>query len=149
MERLEVFASFYDKIQAEEVASLMATQQIPCVVAEEKPMLSNYIAGEMDAPPFQVKINNVDFSRAKQLLQNYYETHIQEVDPGHYLHSFSAKELMEILQKPDEWNAQDIVIARKLLAAQGINLPGEEVARYNAERIKTLSKPERQQPSTM
>lgn len=143
MERFEVFASFYDKAQAEEVASLMETQQIPCMVTEEKRILSNYIVGEMDAPPFQVKISNIDFSRAKQLLQNYYETHIHEIDPGHYLHSFSATELMEILQKPDEWNAQDIVIARKLLAGQGINLPGEEVARYNAERIKTLSKPEK------
>ncbi len=143
METLEVFQSFYDRTQANEIATVLIQNNIPCMVVEESPALSTYITGEMGTPPFQLKISNTNFSRAKNALLEYYEQYIGQVDADYYLHDFSATELLGILQKPDEWSAQDIVIARKLLYAQGISISNEDLLKFNTSRIQTLSKPEK------
>jgi len=67
---------------------------------------------------------------------------ISELSPDYYLFSFSDDELLEIINKPYEWNNQDVIISRQILETRGKHITAEEINRIQSERVKELSRPE-------
>lgn len=54
---------------------------------------------------------------------------------------FSDEELLEVLQKPDEWNLENVAVAQKILASHGKSYTKEDLDRFFAERVESLRKP--------
>lgn len=91
---------------------------------------------------FVVKIKPEDFERVSELLLEDEAQHIDNVESDYYLFAFSDDELLDVVAKYDEWNAFDVILARKLLSERGIKIDEEGL---KAQRLEVLQKPEEPQ----
>jgi hypothetical protein len=89
-------------------------------------------------------IKGADFTRANEIIDESITNNIASIDPDYYLFSFSKEELIDIVNKPDEWNNQDVILARKLLADQGHVVSDNEIQQVKNKRIQELAKPEKE-----
>lgn len=91
---------------------------------------------------FRVKLKSNDFTRADELLRELSQKSIELADESHYLYQFTDEELMDILQKPDEWNAYDVALAQNILKDRGKEVSKECLAQLMSDRLSYLRKPE-------
>jgi hypothetical protein len=91
----------------------------------------------------EIKIRQEDFSLLDSLLQKKAEDELDQVDKEHYLFGFTDEELMEVLEKPDEWTIEDEVLAKKILTDRGKHINTAELKEQRAERLVESRKPEK------
>jgi hypothetical protein len=94
---------------------------------------------------YSVKISPDNFIRATELLNASEAEDIKHIDKDYYLFSFTDAELMEILEKADEWSSFDHQLACKLLAERGVDVSDRKLAELNQSRIDELKVPEGKQ----
>ncbi len=92
---------------------------------------------------FRVKLKSNDFKRADELLEELSQKSIELADKNHYLYQFTDEELMDILQKPDEWNTFDVTLAQRILKDRGKVVSKEFLAQMKSARLSYLREPER------
>jgi hypothetical protein len=102
------------------------------------PILSNNEFGK----EYCVKIKKIDFERANDILSEKAKVEINEIQDDYYLFSFSDKELIDVIEKSDEWNKFDVELAHKLLKERGNEITDEQINEIKKQRIVELSKPE-------
>ena len=102
------------------------------------PILSNNEFGR----EYCVKIKNVDFEKANSILREKAKAEINEIQDDYYLLSFSDEELIDVIEKSDEWNKFDVELAHKLLKDRGNEITEEKIYEIKKQRINELSKPE-------
>lgn len=108
------------------------------VLEDNRKFLSGAILGAVP-DYFVVKLPSAELLSAEAALEDAAEKELAEVPQDHYLFSFSDDELQEIVRKPDEWNAMDRKLARRLLAERGQHVPNAEV--LTTARIEELAEP--------
>jgi hypothetical protein len=94
-------------------------------------------------PNIHLKVRATDLDRAHEVLEEYYEHRLQDVDPNYYLLSFTDIELLDIVAKPDEWGHFDYVLARQLLAERGLPIPDETIRQMKQQRHRQLAQQSR------
>ncbi len=139
-----VFRSFYTEEEAISLMKFFKEKGIDCSMVKHRPILDKVYVGINYDPEFHVKIKGYEFSKANEILDRHIDQHLSEIGEDYYLHSFTDNELLEIIDKPDEWNNQDIVISKKILRDRGVAITDKEVAEKKLSRIKNLEKPERE-----
>jgi len=142
------FQQFDDAALAEDLTDLLTTNNIPCEV-EEAPITVNPLTAintEVKTS-YSIKISPDDFNRVSQLLKERESQFVDDVDKDYYLFTFTDDELMEILEKPDEWSSFDYVLAKKILEERGIAVDQQRLTELKNERIEELSIPEKSQSS--
>lgn len=92
---------------------------------------------------FRVKLRGNDFKRADELLQELSKKSIELADESHYLYQFSDEELIDLLQKADEWNAFDVALAKDILKQRGKELNNNTLQQFRSERLAVLSEPQK------
>jgi hypothetical protein len=90
---------------------------------------------------FIVKLRLADFERGSQLLTDLNRHALDQVDPGHYLFSFSDEELFDLLVKPDEWSAFDVTLAGQLLRQRGRDISPDTLKLLRQHRVAELAQP--------
>lgn len=93
---------------------------------------------------FIIKLKKDDFAKVESLQKEIALAEIEAVNKNHYLFDFSEEELIEIIKKPDEWNAFDILLAKKILKDRGIEISPETSESFKKERQEELEKPEKE-----
>jgi len=137
------FQKFNDPDLAAAIAERLRTQGIDCQVENEAPLLDSTIIGNDLGAVTHLKIPPEDFTRAHAILEDYYQTQLQGIDPDYYLLSFTNDELLEVVQKPDEWGHLDYALAKKLLAERGHEITPVKAEQFRQQRIAELAKPEK------
>lgn len=94
----------------------------------------------------RVKIKQTDFDHANDLLEGQAKYAITEIDNDNYLLEFTDEELLEILEKPDEWNSFDFIAAQKILKKRGVEITKDKIEELKRERLNELAQPEKGQP---
>ncbi len=125
----------------EEAEAFMAELQelgFAPVLEDNRKFLSGAILGAVP-DYFVVKLPRLELLPAETALEEAAEKELAEVPADHYLFSFSDEELQDIARKPDEWNALDRKLARRLLAERGQYVPDAEV--LTTARIEELAEP--------
>ncbi len=89
---------------------------------------------------YRVKVSPGDFEKIDALLQTDAAEIMNKIDSDYYLFSFSDEELVEILEKPDEWSSEDHFIASKILNDRGKPLTEEQIELMRQKRIAFLKK---------
>lgn len=89
-----------------------------------------------------VKIKSEDFELVNNILKEEELKNVDAIDKDYYLFRFTDDELMDVLIKADEWNAFDVVLARKLLAERGKIISDEAILAIHKKRIEELKKPD-------
>jgi hypothetical protein len=134
------FQQFNDPGLASAIAEKLEAQQIECVVEKVVPLLEPSFFRNPVEQTIHLKVRASDLDEAHKALEEYYKHHLQDVDTGYYLFSFSDPELLEIVAKPDEWGHFDYVLARALLADRGLEIPDEIVEQMKQQRLRQLAK---------
>jgi hypothetical protein len=91
---------------------------------------------------YYVKIRSDDFPKANALLLDVGNAGLDTVDKTHYLFAFTDDELFDLLNKPDEWNALDYQLAKKILKERGREVNPEMIESLKKQRIAELAKPD-------
>jgi hypothetical protein len=143
MEEFVTYKSFYSETDAIELSMLLNENKIENKVERIKPLVDPLIGGDDLGKEFCVKIKSNDFKNANDLLDHLISKNISAIDKDYYLFSFTDTELREIINKPDEWNNQDVLLARKLLKDRGVEITDNEFAEIKSRRYYQLAKPEK------
>jgi hypothetical protein len=136
----QTFQQFNDPGLASAVADKLQAQQIDCVVEKVNPLLEPGFFRNTVEQTIYLKVRVDDLDKAHKALEEYYQRRLQDVEPGYYLLSFTDKELLEILVKPDEWGHFDYVLARALLAERGLEIPDETIGQLKQQRLLQLAR---------
>ena len=131
-----VFRSFYTEEEAISLMTFFKEKGIDCSMVKHRPILDKVYVGVNYDPEFHVKIKGYEFSKANEILDRHIDQHLSEIGEEYYLYSFTDNELLEIIEKPDEWNNQDIVISKKILRDRGVAITDKEVTEKKLSRIK-------------
>jgi len=144
-EEFLMFQKFNSESQAIDFGSLLNENKIEFLIENISinfdPILSNNEFGK----EYCVKIKKDDFEKANEILREKAKTEINEVRDDYYLLSFSDEELIDVIEKSDEWNKFDVELAQKLLKERGNEITNEQINELKKQRIVELSKPEKGQ----
>jgi hypothetical protein len=137
------FQKFNDPELAAVIAEQLQNIGIDCRIENESPVLDATMIGNDLGSTIHLKIASEDFTRAHAALEAYYQAQLQHIDPDYYLLAFSNAELLEILQRPDEWGHLDYALAKRLLAERGQEITPANAEQFRRQRITELATPER------
>jgi hypothetical protein len=140
-ENLKAFRTFNSIEEAEPVMDILTNAGIACKPVNPTDTLASSMAMQRNAFEVQILINIEDFDKAEQALLAEAKKNALIIDKDHYLSSFTDDELMEILEKPDEWSEADYIAAQALLKSHGKSITEEDIKRMNAARLEELRKP--------
>jgi hypothetical protein len=139
------FRKFNSPEQAEQLLDILTNNGIPYFIVDET---SNYDPSTLSGTSLQktimIKIKSSDFILAEKLLGEAASQNLENADKDYYLFSFKDEELIEILLKPDEWNAFDIELSKKILKEKGKAVNPELIEALRKQRLEDLA---RQEPS--
>lgn len=137
------YKKFYEQDRAEALAIVLQNNGIKFEITEDRESLDSMLIGDKHFNLYYfVKLKKEDFAKADSLLANESEKELEIVDKDHYLYEFTDEELFDILSKPDEWNAFDYQLSKKILIERGKEIDNETIDLLKKQRITELSKPE-------
>ena len=131
--------------QAEEMRQRLAENNIDSILVDNSLAVDVTFFGNRLSDEIELKVHKDHFERANELLETEAEVLIEDVPMDHYLFEFTNEELYEILRKPDEWSVLDYQLAQKILASRKESISDEMLAKFKADRLKELAKPEKDQ----
>ena len=141
-EEFIIFQKFNSESLAVDFGSLLNDNKIEYLLENNSvnfdPILSNNEFGK----EYCIKIKKVDFEKTNDILREKAKAEINEIQDDYYLLSFSDDELIDVIEKSDEWNKFDVELAHKLLKERGNEITEEQINEIKKQRIVELSKPE-------
>lgn len=138
-----VFKRFSSEGEAKQIALFLKRNDVEIQLTLSAPNVDLSFSGDTSQNQYELRISSNDFDRARLLLEKEADINLEDVDENHYLYDFTNNELLEILEKPDEWSELDVVLARKLLSSRGKYITDEEVKQLRQGRVENLAKPEK------
>ncbi|TXF88033.1 hypothetical protein FUA23_16250 [Neolewinella aurantiaca] len=94
------------------------------------------IIGAPLQPKFWIEIPAVQFEKANYVLQEEAEKNLAEEDlAAHPFADYSIEELEEVLLEETEWDAEAVVVARRLLLRQGRDVDLKALRQKSRERL--------------
>jgi len=137
------FQKYNDLDLANIIANLLTENGLECYVENDQKLFDVSFSFNTISSDILLKLKSEDFNRAHQILENYYQKDLENVDKDYYLLQFTDRELMDIVAKPDEWRHFDYQLAKKLLKEKGKEIIPEKEVELKTQRIEQLAKPEK------
>lgn len=125
------------------MSQLFSKSGIDNVIVKVKPIVDEVIIGDDMDKKIHVKIRDSDFKKANEIIEEQIKENISQIGEDYYLYSFSDEELLEIINKPDEWSRQDYYVARKILGERGSALSEKQISEIRWKRMKEIGTQER------
>lgn len=136
------FARFETKVLLSNMVDLLKHHEIPFQVHEQKTAIDEVYVQNPMAIFYSISIQAGDFEKVNALLKKSAEEQQIYKDADYYLRTLNDRELLEILEKPDDWNVVDVVGARFLLKERGFAYSDEDVELMRLHRLIELSRPQ-------
>ncbi|HMU05599.1 MAG TPA: hypothetical protein PJ990_18325 [Saprospiraceae bacterium] len=97
-------------------------------------IIDESIIGKGLLPKFTIKLKEEDFQKANILLEkNIADTFDLHNDFTHF-NDFTIEELLEIINKSDEWSIESVVASKRILESRGVQISDEEILALKEER---------------
>lgn len=136
------FKKYTDKTDLKIVCDELTTNSIVFEVEDNGGSLDSNFGNTVFTINYVIKIRQVDFEKANNIIEQLAEKQLLDVNKDHFLFDFSNEELIDVVKKRDEWGDDNYVLAKNILKERGNNLDSEFINDLEIERIKELSKPE-------
>ena len=133
----EFYRDFFNGEQAEAFVELLKENKVEFKLEKSRTLLEGTITGYGLVPHSVLKLRATDFSLVNRILEEQARND-KDFIANHYFQTYMAAELLEVVQKPDEWTPEDVVVAHHLLDKQGVVIPPEQVENFKQQRIETL-----------
>lgn len=145
---LLTFQKLNNEAIAQDIITLLSENNVIHEVEDSSNMFDPTFSPSSILREIRIKLHPEDFEKAWQLLANHYQSlldavELNSVDPDYFLFSFSDQELMEIMQKPDEWGNFNYQLAQKILSSRGKEVRPEDAEQLRVYRNNQLARPER------
>ncbi len=137
------FHKFSSIEDAEELISTLQDHGVKVQIEDASPPVDITFSGNTLQNEINIKIKQSDFAIANKVLEKHAEQLVDKLSDDHYLYEFTDDELIEILQKPDEWSKEDHILSQKLLKERGHKITKEQAEELGQKRIDDLRKPEK------
>lgn len=137
------FQKFNSTEDAKEVISTLKDNGINVQIEDASPSVDLTFSGNTLQNEIRVKVKQSVFETANQVLEKKAEELIGQFPDDHYLYEFTDEELIEIIEKPDEWSKEDYLLSQKILKDKGHEFNKVKVEELRHKRIDDLRKPEK------
>ena len=132
------FRAFESLAAAESaIGELLQEEDIPYHIQTVKKEMSIYTGSADSLMNVWLQIRSEDFEKVNKLLERQANDSVM-LDTNHFLNAMSDQELRDVLYRYDEWNADDYVMARKILQARGKSLTEGEIALMKNKRLEEI-----------
>jgi hypothetical protein len=146
MEELVTLRTFNTLEEASAVVELLEKNKIHYLVEKTEVPIEVVLPGENLDTELLVKVKPEAFEAAKTLLEELEEIGIEKLDKDYYLFDFTDQELIELLQKSDEWSLKDYLWAQEILKQRGKEVDKSLLNEWNDKRLAFLATPEKVTP---
>lgn len=141
MDPYRTFRRFESESEAATFIQFLTANGIPATMEKVPPILDRTLVGEAPGANIEVKVQGNQFTAAQRLLRDSVQIKLDDIEPDYYLLSFTDKELLDIVHRPDEWGEFDQALAVALLRERGIAITEEQVEAAEEARIVELARP--------
>lgn len=136
-EEFEFYRDFINQAQATDFVTILEENQIPYRLEKSRTLLAEAITGHGLLPYAVLKLRPEDFKKINVILEKRVLSNPQFIEL-HYLQQFNARELLDVVKKPDEWTPEDVAVARTILAQRGIPIPEKAAQQFRLKRNQKL-----------
>jgi hypothetical protein len=135
------YKKFNFLFDAEPLIEVLLENEIEYEIENASPAIDITFSANTMHNEYRIKIAPEDFSKLEHIIQERTKLILDQIEDDHYFHEFSETELIEVLQKPDEWSTADVIIARKMLEDRGKKYSDDEIQAMRNRRIAQLTTP--------
>ena len=134
------FRTIFDRNQAIALKQLLENEGVAVELSDSVSGFNRIYLGAGVDRSFAIQIKGEDFNKAEAILKKDSEAALSDVEDDYYLFQFTNEELLDILNKPDEWNSFDVLLSEKLLKERGQDsaVNSEEIEK---DRLNILAVP--------
>ncbi|MDP8101861.1 hypothetical protein QJU37_08800 [Pasteurella atlantica] len=136
------FRKCFNSEQAIELKNLLEQEGINVTLVDNLP--ADLTGNSLNNQP-EIHLKPIDFKRAEQIIEKDAERRIEYIEDDYYLFDSPNEELYEILLKPDEWNAFDYTLAKRILKDRGKYIEPELLIKLKEKRLEELAQPKEYQ----
>lgn len=136
------FRKCFNSEQAIELKNLLEQEGINVTLVDNLP--ADLTGNSLNNQP-EIHLKPIDFKRAEQIIEKDAERRIEYIEDDYYLFDSPNEELYEILLKPDEWNAFDYTLAKRILKDRGKYIEPELLIKLKEKRLEELAQPKEHQ----
>lgn len=141
---IENILTFRKYNSIEEAGSLLDTFKsngIEYSIESIAPTVDLSFQGDTHLHEVNILIPADKFEDANQLLESLAKESIGKIDKDHYLLKFKDEELLEILERQDEWGPDDVVLAQVILSDRGNPIDKNDLIQFKESRLVKLRSP--------
>jgi len=142
MDEFVTLKKFNTYIEASGVVELLEKNNITYNIEKTEVTGDIVFAGNTLDEELHVKVKSDDYEAAQKLLEELTEVDVEKLDKDYYLFDFSDKELLEILERPDEWSLNDYLWAQEILKQRGKEVEKFKLDEWKTKRLDFLAQPE-------
>jgi hypothetical protein len=128
---------------AQELISTLKKNDIKVQIEDTSPPVDITFSGNQLQNEIRIKVKQSDVGIANQILEKQAEQLIDKFPNDYYLYDFTDNELIEIIEKSDEWSKEDYMLSQKILKDRGNEISKEEIEKIKQKRIEDLRTPEK------
>lgn len=138
-DKFEVYNSFFSVEDAQQLASLLNDNSIPCKLENNfSNNLGSFYVGESGGAKFVVKIKEKDFEKVDVLLEKQINVNDENI-ANHYLNDYTTDELKVVLGEYEKWHPNDIAICKEILKKRQIVYTEQDIKEIKEKRLRELS----------
>ncbi len=127
--------------EAQQLCDDLVTGGVPARLRTNSDVVDVTFSGR-PAVEYHVMVPHDRFIEADEVLVRMAPIALEEVRSDHHLRALTQAELMEAVERPDEWSVPDVEVARLLLKERGVEVSEQEVRVHFQERMLLHSRPE-------
>lgn len=142
-EQFLTYQKFSNAEDLNELSELLNANSIAFEVEDASARVDGTFVSASANKEYRLKLKQEDFARADQLQNEIAANDILTVEADHYLYSFSDAELIDLVEKSDEWSKFDLALAKKILSERGVGINVAKLEEIQSDRLKELAKPEK------
>jgi hypothetical protein len=137
-----VYKTFFSIEEAEPILELLQQKGIEYQTTNYNSNIGSTFASTNNPNKIEVRLLPNQFEVVDTILEQEAAKAVTSLPADHYMHSLTEDELMEVLEKPDEWTKEDYLIAQQLLRQHGKVINQAMLDDMWAKRMELLSTPE-------
>ena len=128
---------------AEALQELLLQNGIEAYVSDDENEFERLYLGSLTKSFYEVQIAPADFPKANQVVAEAELDEVASVDKSYYLYDYPNQELLEVIEKYDEWSAFDVEVAKKILGERGTPMDENALSSMKYKRLDELAQPEK------
>ena len=134
------YRDFHNVEEAKSFIKILEDNEILFSADTSEAIIDETIVGTGLLPKAIIKLLPVDFQKVNALIDRHLKDMSFDNFKDHHLNQLDDDELIEILEKPDEWSIENSSISKIILKERGIEMSEEKILNLRQSRLANIRK---------